>query len=104
MCVCCSTAKQLIKPGPVTTDARLTVWFLVPSTAVFMHCFGMLKRGMYPGLRLSSFCGEALPLAVAQQWALAAANSVIENSYTLPEKEQVTASPEHRCRSVATRE
>ena len=34
-----------------------------------------------PGLRLSSFCTEALLLEVAQRWALA--NSVIENSHTL---------------------
>jgi acyl-coenzyme A synthetase/AMP-(fatty) acid ligase len=36
---------------------------------------------MYPGLRLSLFCGEALPLETARQWALAAPNSVIENIY-----------------------
>lgn len=80
-CVCCPTAKQLIKPGAFIKDARLSVWFSVPSTAVFMRRFGVLKPGMYPGLRLSLFCGEALPVEVAQQWAQAAPNSIIENIY-----------------------
>jgi amino acid adenylation domain-containing protein len=80
-CLCCPTQKQLIKPGAFVKDARLTVWFSVPSTAVFMRRFGVLKPGMYPGLRLSLFCGEALPVEIVRQWALAAPNSVIENIY-----------------------
>ena len=58
-CVCCPTQKQLIKPGAFINEARLTVWFSVPSTAVFMRRLGVLKPGMYPRLRLSLFCGEA---------------------------------------------
>src|SRR6266487_703658 len=80
-CVCCPTQKQLIKPGAFVNDARLTVWFSVPSTAVFMRRFRVLKPGMYPALRLSLFCGEALPVEIVRQWALAAPNSVIENIY-----------------------
>ena len=80
-CVCCPTQKQLIKPGAFVNDARLTVWFSVPSTAVFMRRFGVLKPGMYPGLRLSLFCGEALPVEIVRHWALAAPNSIIENIY-----------------------
>ncbi len=80
-CVCCPTQKQSIKPGAFVNDARLTVWFSVPSTAVFMRRLGVLKPGMYPQLRLSLFCGEALPTEIVRQWALAAPNSVIENLY-----------------------
>ena len=80
-CVCCPTQKQLIKPGAFVNDARLTVWFSVPSTAVFMRRLGVLKPGMYPQLRLSLFCGEALPVEIVRHWALAAPNSVIENIY-----------------------
>jgi amino acid adenylation domain-containing protein len=80
-CLCCPSQKQSIKPGAFINDARLTVWFSVPSTAAFMRRFGVLKPGMYPGLRLSLFCGEALPVETARQWALAAPNSVIENIY-----------------------
>jgi amino acid adenylation domain-containing protein len=80
-CLCCPSQKQLIKPGAFINDARLTAWFSVPSTAVFMRRFGVLKPDMYPGLRLSLFCGEALPVETVRQWALAAPNSVIENIY-----------------------
>src|SRR4030095_9760533 len=80
-CLCCPTQKQLIKPGAFINDARLTVWFSVPSTAVFMRRFGVLKTGMYRGLRLSLFCGEALPVEIVRHWALAAPNSIIENIY-----------------------
>jgi non-ribosomal peptide synthetase component F len=80
-CVCCPTQKQLIKPGAFINDSRLTVWFSVPSMAVFMRRLGVLKPGMYPWLRLSLFCGEALPVEIVRQWALAAPSSVIENLY-----------------------
>jgi amino acid adenylation domain-containing protein len=80
-CLCCPTQKQLIKPGAFVNDARLTVWFSVPSTATFMRRLGVLKPGMYPRLRLSLFCGEALPVDIVRHWALAAPNSVIENIY-----------------------
>jgi amino acid adenylation domain-containing protein len=80
-CLCCPTQKQLIKPGAFVNDARLTTWFSVPSTAVFMRRFGVLKPGMYPQLRLSLFCGEALPVEIVRQWTLAAPNSIIENIY-----------------------
>jgi non-ribosomal peptide synthetase component F len=80
-CVCCPTQKQSIKPGAFINNACLTVWFSVPSTAVFMRRLGVLKPQMYPGLRLSLFCGEALPVELVRQWALAAPNSVIENIY-----------------------
>jgi acyl-CoA synthetase (AMP-forming)/AMP-acid ligase II len=36
---------------------------------------------LYPQLRLSLFCGEALPVDVVRDWSLAAPNSVIENIY-----------------------
>jgi amino acid adenylation domain-containing protein len=80
-CVCCPTQKQLIKPGAFMNDSRLTVWFSVPSMAVFMRRFGVLNPGMYPRLRLSLFCGEALPVDTVREWALAAPNSLIENIY-----------------------
>lgn len=80
-CLCCPTQKALIKPGAFIVQSRLTTWFSVPSTAVFMKRLGMLKPGMYPGLRLSLFCGEALPVEVAKGWGEAAPQSILENIY-----------------------
>jgi amino acid adenylation domain-containing protein len=80
-CLCCPTQKTLIKPGAFIRNARLTTWFSVPSTVVFMSRFGMLKPGQYENLRLSIFCGEALPVEAVNQWVAAAPNSIVENIY-----------------------
>ena len=80
-CVCCPNQKQRFKPDDFINGAGLTIWFSVPSTALFMHRLGVLKPDLYPKLRLSLFCGEALPAEIARRWALAAPNSVIENIY-----------------------
>src|SRR5437762_5174875 len=80
-CVCCPSQKTLIKPGRFIVESKLSTWFSVPSTAVFMNRLGMLKPDMYPNLRLSLFCGEALPMDIAKAWARAAPSSVIENIY-----------------------
>ena len=80
-CVCCPSEKTLLNPGRFINDARLTIWFSVPSTAAFMKRLGGLKPGSYPGLRVSMFCGEALPVEVAKAWSEAAPASVIENIY-----------------------
>ncbi len=80
-CVCCPTQKQLFKPNAFINDSRLSVWFSVPSTAVFMRRLGLSKPGLYPSLRLSLFCGEALPVQTVVDWAAAAPDSVLENIY-----------------------
>jgi amino acid adenylation domain-containing protein len=80
-CVCCPTQKQIFKPDRFINDSGLTIWFSVPSTAVFMRRLGLLKPGLYPRLRLSLFCGEALPMQTVIDWAAAAPNSLIENIY-----------------------
>jgi amino acid adenylation domain-containing protein len=80
-CLCVPTQKQMIKPGAFINAARLTAWFSVPSTAIFMRRLGELKPGLYPHLRLSLFCGEALPVDVVRDWSAAAPNSRIENIY-----------------------
>ncbi len=80
-CICCPPENMLVNPGRFINDARLTIWFSVPSTAVFMKRLGALKPGTYPGLRVSMFCGEALPVDVAKAWIEAAPNSVVDNIY-----------------------
>ena len=80
-CVFCPSQKTLIKPGKFIKDSELTIWFSVPSTAVFMKQLGMLKPAQYPSLRLSLFCGEPLPVSSATAWLEAAPNSTLENLY-----------------------
>ncbi|MDP9261827.1 MAG: AMP-binding protein, partial [Actinomycetota bacterium] len=80
-CVCCPRAGQLLKPSSFIRSAGLTVWFSVPSVALLLHRFRVLTPEAFPTLRLSLFCGEAFPAALARAWALAASNSVIDNLY-----------------------
>jgi amino acid adenylation domain-containing protein len=80
-CVCCPTQKTLINPGQYIKNNNLTVWFSVPSMAIFMKKLGALKPDSYPSLRFSLFCGEPLPAETAAAWHAAAPNSVIENLY-----------------------
>jgi amino acid adenylation domain-containing protein len=80
-CVHCLSDKTLLKPGGYIREHELTLWFSVPSTGMFLHRFGMLKPDSYPSLRWSLFCGEALPIEVAEAWAAAAPQSIVENLY-----------------------
>jgi amino acid adenylation domain-containing protein len=80
-CVCCPPENALMTPGRFIRDSALTVWFSVPSTAVFMRKLKMLKPDSYPTLRWSLFCGEPLPAEVAREFAVAAPGSIVENLY-----------------------
>ena len=80
-CVCCPDAGQLLRPSDFVRDAKLTVWFSVPSAAMFIERLGGLQPGMFPTLRRSLFCGEALPVELANAWAEAAPNSTVDNLY-----------------------
>ena len=80
-CVCCPDEKHLLNPSGFVRDAALTVWFSVPSVAMLMRRFGALKPNSFPDLRLSLFCGEALPANLADAWGAAAPHSVLENLY-----------------------
>jgi amino acid adenylation domain-containing protein len=80
-CLCVPTHAQKVLPGKYIQEAGLTVWFSVPSTAALMNRLRLLKPGRYPNLRLSLFCGEALPLELAQAWSEAAPNAPLENLY-----------------------
>jgi amino acid adenylation domain-containing protein len=80
-CLCCLSEKTLLNPARFINESGVTIWFSVPSTGVFMKRFGSLKPGAYPQLRVSLFCGEALPIEIARAWADAAPRSIVENIY-----------------------
>jgi amino acid adenylation domain-containing protein len=80
-CVCCVAEQALKAPGSFIRDSGITIWFSVPSVAIFMKRLGMLKPNLYPNLRVSMFCGEALPVEIAAAWTKAAPNSIVENLY-----------------------
>jgi len=80
-CVCCPTRKELIRPEKYIQNSQLTIWFSVPSTAIFMKRLKILKKCSFPSIRLSLFCGEPLPKEVVRAWSEAVPNSIIENLY-----------------------
>jgi amino acid adenylation domain-containing protein len=80
-CLCCPSPAELLNPSSFVTSNRLTVWFSVPSVAVFMRRLSKLPRGCFPDLRWSLFCGEPLPAEIARAWAEAADASRVENLY-----------------------
>jgi amino acid adenylation domain-containing protein len=80
-CVCCPSPRQKLVPARFVVESGISVWFSVPSTAVLLNRLRKLGPGCFPGLRLSLFCGEALPAELATVWAAAAPGSRLENLY-----------------------
>lgn len=77
----CPYPEQTLTPATFVDELGLTVWFSVPSVAMFASKLGMLQEGAFPTLRWSLFCGEALSASLAESWQLAASNSIVENLY-----------------------
>lgn len=72
---------ELIAPAGVVRKQGVTCWFSVPSLGSIMERSGGLKSGRLSSLRVSLFCGEAMPAKLAARWTEAAPDSVIENLY-----------------------
>ena len=72
---------QMVAPARFIRDRAITSWLSVPSIIAMMRQNRTLEPGTLPSLRLSFFCGEALPAGTARAWAKAAPNSRVENIY-----------------------
>jgi len=79
--VLCPFAQQTLTPATLVDEMRLTVWFSVPSVAMFASKLDLLQPGAFPTLRWSLFCGEALSSSLAALWQQAANHSILENLY-----------------------
>ncbi len=80
-CVVCPSKEAAFMPYTYLQESNLSVWFSVPSIGVQMRRLGMLDPDMYQTLRISLFCGEALPASLVGDWVSAAPNSLVENLY-----------------------
>jgi amino acid adenylation domain-containing protein len=80
-CVCCPTDREMLRLDRFVLDSSPTIWFSVPSAAIALKRLGLLRRGRFPSLRLALFCGEPLPVEIAEAWSTAAPNAIIENLY-----------------------
>lgn len=80
-CLCVVPEKVTLAPAEFIRDKGLTMWFSVPSVAMFLSRYRMLQPDWLSSLRYSLFCGEALSASLADQWQKAAPNSIVENLY-----------------------
>jgi amino acid adenylation domain-containing protein len=72
---------ELLLPDEFIAEHALTVWFSVPSTAIFLRQLDRLKPDAFGSLRWSLFCGERLPATAAMAWQAAAPRSRLYNLY-----------------------
>ncbi len=63
----------------VLRDQEISVALMVPSLLIYLEPF--LKDLRLDSMRLSMFCGEALPEATTEKWHAVAPQAVIENVY-----------------------
>jgi acyl-CoA synthetase (AMP-forming)/AMP-acid ligase II len=77
----CVPESDLFAPARFINEKKLTVWYSVPSVAMFMKRINILKENIFPSLRYSLFCGEALNEHIAVSWQKAAQNSLVVNLY-----------------------
>jgi D-alanine--poly(phosphoribitol) ligase subunit 1 len=80
-CLARLSGAELMNPAALVRRYGITCWFSVPSLGSMMQETGGLGPGTLSGLRVSLFCGEGLPIRLAQAWAEAAPGSRIENLY-----------------------
>ena len=72
---------ELLSPARVVRRHGITSWFSVPSLGAMFAGRGGLAPDSMPSLRVSLFCGEALPASLATAWAQATPAGIVENLY-----------------------
>lgn len=73
--------EQLLAPARYAQEKQAHHWFSTPSTALLLDRLRLLKPGALPALRTVCFCGEPLPLRLAQAFQNAAPNARLFNLY-----------------------
>ena len=72
---------DLLSPARIVQREQITCWFSVPALGLIMYRTHALRAKLLQSLRVSLFCGEALPASLAKEWQEAAYNSIVENLY-----------------------
>ena len=73
--------EEMLDPVGFARRHQLECWFSVPSVLRVAKRMKRLQDGILPSVRLSLFCGEALPVSIAAEWSRAAPNTQIFNLY-----------------------
>ena len=88
------SSKQIMAPANFIREHQITVWLSVPSVATLMSRMKQLRRGLFPSLRQTFFCGEPLLGSIAAEWQKAAPHSTVTNMYG-PTEATVMCTGEH---------
>jgi len=80
-CLCIPEDDSPFKLASYIREQEISVWFSVPSAAVLMDRMRLLKEDKFKGIRLSFFCGEPFPAAIAEKWQAAVGGSELVNLY-----------------------
>ncbi len=80
-CLCVPEEQSSLRISKYIKHEKISVWFSVPSQAVLLKRMRLLKENAFPKLRVSLFCGEPLPVELADSWQNAAPASEIWNLY-----------------------
>lgn len=79
--LCVPSLSELNDPAAFLQNHEITQWFCVPSLGYTIRQTGKLLPGAFPSLKVSLFCGEALPSDLARDWVAASPNGRTENWY-----------------------
>lgn len=77
----CVPQDEVLIPDGFVRRHQLTAWTSVPSAVAILKKFNKLRPAAFESLRVSMFCGEPFPGALAADWMAAASNSRVENFY-----------------------
>jgi D-alanine--poly(phosphoribitol) ligase subunit 1 len=77
--LCCIPPSAALMASRYVEEDGITVWVSVPSTISLAYQAGTLRAGSMEPLRLAFFCGEALSIVTARQFAQAAPSARIYN-------------------------
>ena len=80
-CLFVPSETDMLLPVEYIKKNKISVWFSVPSLAMIIDNYGRLTKKIFPNIRYSLFCGEALPESLAKKWSQAASNSKVVNLY-----------------------
>lgn len=80
-CVMVPNPKQRLALAQYAAEERVSVWSSVPTLAAAMIAMRAVRPGILACIRRSIFCGEALPVTLAETWQAVSPASDIINLY-----------------------
>jgi amino acid adenylation domain-containing protein len=80
-CLCAPTPLDLASPLAFSRRSGVTIWSSVPTLVAYLKKLQLIEPDSLPSLRVTLFCGEALPRALALQWSQVSKSSRTINFY-----------------------